>query len=170
VTTTTLAWHGDAALKDAVMLRMRQHREADEIVQGTYQRLDPETASGYRGCAIGCTLPQQPIAYNSDGVAYLRDPEDGNWQAEVESLYGIPTYIGLRIDWAFEDLPTEDCAEFAVAVIDAIPVGADLSTLTRELGYPDCTDGTDFAAEVREYAAAFIALLSAAPIPAGVPE
>jgi hypothetical protein len=168
--TTTLAWHGDPALKAEVMERLRQHRAEDEIVQGTYQELYPGKAGAYRGCAIGCTLPQRPIAYSSYGTAYLRDPEDGNWQAEVERLYGIPTYIGLRIDWAFEDLPTEDCAEFAVAVIDAIPVGADLSTTTRDLPYPDCTGDGDFTAEVREYAAAFIARLSAAPIPAGVTE
>jgi hypothetical protein len=166
--TTTLAWHGDPALKAEVMARMRQHRAEDEIVQGVYQQLYPGKAGAYRGCAIGCTLPRLPIAYNRGG-AYLVDLND-NWHGEVERLYGIPVYIGLRIDWTFEDLPIGDCADFAVAVVDAIPVGADLSTTTRDLAYPDITDPEDDFAEIREYAAAFIARLSAAPIPAGVTE
>lgn len=168
VDTPPRAWHGDPALKAEVLGRLRAHRADDEIVQGTYQRLSPDTASGYRGCAIGCTLPRQALDHDIHGeITGILEPDADGWHGEVERLYGIPEWIGMRIDWAFEDLPAEDCAEFAVAVIDAIPVGADLDAMALKLPYPDAVDASeDGYVAIRAYAAGFIAELAAAPVPA----
>jgi hypothetical protein len=166
--TTTLAWHGSQALKDEVMARLRAHRAEDAIVQGFYQQIDPKLANGYRGCAIGCTLPAQPLDEEwrdtLDGLGVPLAPGDG-WHGEVELHYGIPVDIGHLIDNTFEDLDAADCAAFAVDVIDAIPVGAYLLDLAREVD--EDRDGYWYddgpVATVR--AAHLIALLTAAPVP-----
>jgi hypothetical protein len=125
---TALAWHNNPNLKQEVMQRLRDHRAADEIVRGIYQAYAPNSENGYRGCAIGCTLPRQDINSYTDEGDEIESPNAG-WHGEVEHLYGIPRPIGRLIDGLFESLPTvnDQHAEFAVAVIDAIPVGADLS-------------------------------------------
>lgn len=147
--TVTLAWHGDPALKAEVAARMRKHREEDEIVQGLYQLVNKEWASGYKGCLIGCTLPPQPIpdhtsihAYSVLGVEPVA-PASG-WHGRVEEVYGIVEPVGHLLDKIFENLPTEDGqhALFAVASIDTIPVGADLSMVASQLMLDVLTDPT----------------------------
>jgi hypothetical protein len=118
-----LSWHNNPELKSEVVERLRAHRAEDSIVKGLYQQIDPNLASGYRGCAIGCVLPRQ-----TDGDA-LGLACDDSWHSEVERRFGIPLALARLIDSLFEGLPTDDDrhAEFAVMVIEAIPVGADLS-------------------------------------------
>lgn len=112
-----LAWHNNADLKAVVLDRMIAHREDDEIVQGIYQETDPLLASGYRGCLIGCTLPKIENRWS------LND----TWHELVETHYGIPVAVAYLLDYAFESLFYPDHAAFAVASIEAIPVGADLA-------------------------------------------
>lgn len=120
------AWHGSANLKAEVLARVHAHRRADEIMQGTFQVLDPEAASGYRGCLIGCTLPVQPK--REDYRYEVRRPING-WHAEVQRLYGIDQQVGAALDVTFESLDPGHCADFAVDSIEAIPVGAALTTV-----------------------------------------
>lgn len=135
-----VAWHGDPALKNEVAARMRQHREHDEIVQGLYQLINPNFASGYRGCLIGCTLPAQPVraedeieSFGVEGIEPV-SPTFG-WHGQVERLYGIPRPVGHLLDRIFEGLPCGDGkpAWFAVESIEAIPAGADLSMVPSHL-------------------------------------
>jgi len=121
-TITTLAWHNNPDLKIEVVDRLQQHRAEDSIIKGVYQQLSPELASGYRGCAIGCTLPHL-------------EREPSSWHGRVEDMYGIPRTVARLIDGIFENLPTGDDqhARFAVEVIEAVPVGADLSLVTARL-------------------------------------
>jgi hypothetical protein len=123
--TKPIAWHGDPDLKAEVVARIAAHRVEDSIIQGLYQEIDHNLASGYRGCLIGCTLPAQ---------AKGREPSVG-WHTRVEELYGIPRAIGYLLDRIFENLPTDDGqhAVFAVASIEAVPVGADLSLVSSKL-------------------------------------
>lgn len=143
------AWHGDPELKAAVVERMKQHREADSFAQGFYQLTDPEKALGYKGCALGCMVP-------------LRDDDvDGlDFDEKVEEQFGIPARLADAIDESFESLDFDDCAEFAVSVVAAIPVGADLHAAAE-------TWWEEWAAEDVsniEYAARLLALVSAAPL------
>lgn len=116
-TTTVLAWHGDQALRDRIVQRMREHREQDNFIRGTYQRLAPDRALGYQGCALGCLLDPQPG----------RTPDDG-WRVEVERQFGIHRGVAESVDNVFEDhFDRADASDFAVAVAEAIPVGADLT-------------------------------------------
>jgi hypothetical protein len=163
MTERLLAWHGSQPLKDEVMERLRRHREADEFVQGIYQRLDPQAASGYRGCAIGCTLPPRPAVEWGDsfGIA-VEQPQD--WHGEVQMLYGIDYWVAYAIDGLFESLPPAACAAFAVDVVDAIPVGADLTEAER---WTDRLDRRLDADDVDPpaLAAEFIERLRNAPVP-----
>jgi hypothetical protein len=113
-----IAWHGSHELKARVMARLREHWEQDEFIRGLYQEIDPIAAAGYRGCAIGCTLPLQSKSQETlDDIS--------SWHRRVEELYGISAEVAWVIDNTFESLEsTEEAADFAVAVVEAIPVGA----------------------------------------------
>lgn len=117
------AWHGRPELKDEVLARMIQHRANDEIIRGDYQRIDPELASGYKGCAIGCSLPAQPGG---------KEPREG-WHGRVQAEYGIRAVVAGLIDDIFESLPHGEHAAFAVDSLQAPPVGADLSRVAARL-------------------------------------
>lgn len=134
-----LAWLGDPNLKEQVVLRMKEHRVEDSIVQGIYQRYAPEKATKYRGCLLGCTLPRVVNRGAVEASSTL------GWPGKVEDLYGIPRQVAYLLENIFENLDLQDCADFAVASIEAIPVGADLSAVekfyeTRSNGECRCTD------------------------------
>lgn len=123
------AWHGDPALKAEVLARMVKHRQEDEIIKGHYRIHDLDTASGYKGCLIGCTLPEKMEYSLRYSGRYAEWPSEG-WHRRVESLYGIPEGVAWLLDDTFEGQGTfDEAAEFAVASIEAIPVGADLRPL-----------------------------------------
>jgi hypothetical protein len=128
------AWLNDPALKEEVVLRMKQHRAEDSIIHGHYQLLAPETALGYMGCLLGCTLPlinRSPCG--NPGSPLIE------WHERVEQLYGIPADVAALLEAVFENMSSFDkAAEFAVESIEAIPVGADLSKVQEY--YAQCTD------------------------------
>jgi hypothetical protein len=149
------AWHGDPELKARVVEKLKVHRAADALIQGVYQRIDPNVAAGYRGCAIGCTLDLQK---SRDGFAEPRpDNDDDSWHLEVERQYGIPRNVAGLIDDIFEELDQPEHADFAVDVIEAIPVGADLDGIWDRYFATRRVDADQEAAEL-------IRLLSEAPL------
>jgi hypothetical protein len=129
--TITLAWHGDPALKAEALASMQAHRAADEIMQGNYLFGDKAAPAGYRGCFHGCLTADKLIAESGDKAEFVRDVDYGrrspNWHAEGERIWGIPAHLGAALDRAFEGLCEPEHAEFAVAAIEAMPVGADLT-------------------------------------------
>ena len=54
MTKQLLAYHGDPAIKAKYLARVRAHRKADELVQGTGWRTDGPYGE-VRGCVVGCT-------------------------------------------------------------------------------------------------------------------
>ncbi|MGH3779807.1 MAG: hypothetical protein ACRDRO_04025 [Pseudonocardiaceae bacterium] len=134
MTTTILApnlgaWHNSPALKTEVTARMATHRAADTLVQAVYQERLPNSALGYRGCFLGCTLPWlAPI------------PQDPTWAEMVERYYAIPATVGDLVEATFENLREDRCGAFAFAVVDAIPIGADLSLVIPAVNLDLLTD------------------------------
>jgi hypothetical protein len=122
------AWHNDPHLKAEVLSRMLQHRAEDSIIQGLYQEVDPQAATGYRGCLIGCTLPRKA----GDWLRFNRHSEY-SWHREVEKQYGIPTQVAILLDNTFERLAVDKAPWFAVAFIEATPVGADMDQVVKQL-------------------------------------
>lgn len=122
---TPLAWHNRPDLKAEVVARMRTHRDADEFIQCLYQEINPDVPSGYRGCALGCMLPPQ-TALNSIHWSPIPTPP-GGWFATIEHEFGIHYKVARLIDAIFTSMRPGQCAAFAVAVVEAVPVGADLT-------------------------------------------
>lgn len=122
-----LAWLSDPDLKEEVLLRMKQHRAEDSIIQGKYQVYAPELATKYKGCLLGCTLPMQPYVVPGGRPSWEIDHDYFSWHMEVEKSYGIPYTVAHLMESVFEALPFGKAAQFAVDSIEAIPVGADLS-------------------------------------------
>jgi hypothetical protein len=98
-----VAFHGKESIKKKYLSRVRAHRVADEIIQGT-------TWTGKKGCAVGCTLH----AY--DHLAYERE-------------LGIPMMLARLEDSIFEGLSVNDSKAWPEDFLNAIPVGADLSMI-----------------------------------------
>lgn len=162
-----IAWHGDGELKKLTVARMYQHRRLDDFIFGDYQLRSPEAAEGYKGCAVGCTLQVK-----LDGDGHPISPENGWWE-EMQKQYGIPTNIAEMIDDLFEDCPDRDtAANFAVAVVEAIPVGAHLYDLDDKIqALAEEFNQDDFwsASRSKELRARFVKILSEAPVYPTIP-
>jgi hypothetical protein len=100
MTNTLIAYHGDSAIKAEYLARVRAHREADELIHGTYWK-------DGKGCAVGCTV------HSGDHSRY-------------EAELGIPIQLARIEDGLFESLPNGQAMLWPEAFLDAIPVGADL--------------------------------------------
>jgi hypothetical protein len=95
------AFHGDPAIKQKYLVRVRAHRAADEIIHGVGW-LDG------KGCAIGCTL---------DNYDHSRYPTE----------LGIPEMLACLEDTIFEGLKNGKAQEWPEQFLEAIRPGADLS-------------------------------------------
>lgn len=155
-----LAWLGDPNLKEKVVLRMKQHRAEDSIIQGYYQVYAPEFASQFKGCLLGCTLP------NTVSLGAPVSCWGDSWHRKVEQLYGIPSPVAYLLEAIFENLSFKDAADFAVESIEAIPVGADLSGAADYWRHHE-DDGYWIA---RKAKAPVLALLRNAPVPEPINE
>lgn len=143
------AWHNDPQLKAETIRRMQEHREADALIQGAYYR--NHSPEGFRGCAIGCLVGSWEVW-----------SKHGSWHDAVEEIFGINFVIAYVIDDVFEALPSDKCADFAVEVLEAIPVGADLTSLASRFPLDE------YEVEVEdpiEFAGYFIDELKNAPVP-----
>ena len=97
--------------KDSLLASLAGHREQDRLKKGTYW-------DNGRGCAVGCTLHD------------FRPGEEGK-HSLYEPLFGIPRDLALLEDGIFENLLDEDSLAWPERFTRAIPVGADLSLVTR---------------------------------------
>lgn len=100
------AFHGNPALKQSCLDRVRAYREAGDIIQGTYGYSND--GSGWRGCAVGCLVR-------------------GDKHADFEDNLGIQRDIAHVLDKTFERMYKEDAVLYPELFIESIPVGADLS-------------------------------------------
>jgi hypothetical protein len=97
------AFHNKQEIKDRYINRLKEHAKQDEIIKGNYWEHG-------KGCAVGCTI------HSGDHKAY-----------EIE--LGIPTILAKLEDRLFESLPNAEAKKFPLQFLNAIPVGADLSTI-----------------------------------------
>lgn len=98
---TLIAYHGKPAIKADILMRLRAHASADQLVQGI-------TWEHGKGCAVGCTLH----AYD---------------HALYESRFGIPQMLACLEDRIFEGLPNVAAMKWPVRFMSVIKPGADLS-------------------------------------------
>lgn len=105
---TTLAFHGDEAIKAKYVERVKAHAAADEIVQGKYWQ-------DGKGCAVGCTVEQSDSPHEA-----------------MEAELGIPRELAYLEDTIFEGLTNSEAKAFPLRFLQAIKPGADLSTITAK--------------------------------------
>jgi hypothetical protein len=111
------AFHGDPAVKEKYLARLKAHHEADEIIQG----------AGFNdghGCAVGCTLNKY------DHSAY-------------ENELGLPQWLAHLEDRVFEGLPLKKAQQFAVDFLEAVPAGADVDKVRWQLAFQRHTRARD---------------------------
>ena len=87
-------------VKADMLGQLRQHYEADEIVQGQYWEYG-------KGCAVGCLT---------------HDPRGGH--GKFPELFGLPEQFARLIDAVFEGLPSDVAKEWPLRVIGSVPAGA----------------------------------------------
>ena len=97
------SYHNDSVVKTKFTDRIKQHQEADNLVQG-YGYWDDG-----KGCAVGCTLEVNTEAH-----------------AQYPIQLGLPEWLAHLEDHLFENLPVEEARKWPMEFLDAIPVGIEV--------------------------------------------
>lgn len=125
------AFDGDKKLKTKYVNRVKDHRDADEIVQGIYWE-------NGKGCAVGCTME-----HDNTGI---------NIHQRMENKLGIPSIVARLEDRIFEGLSNTEAKEFPLQFLKAINPGADLSLVSAKffvwLLIDPIADIADIAADI----------------------
>jgi hypothetical protein len=115
------AWHNQPELKVACVSGLQAQAAAGTLVR---RRDDPAHGGFHLALTAGKLAQERDVPVSDlvvDGGTSVR------WLDESERLWGLPQVVGGLLDRCFERLPATEAADFAVAAVQAIPVGADLS-------------------------------------------
>lgn len=125
-------YNNDPELKARLIREMREHRDAERLIQGVYWSEDAR-----EGCAVGCLS---------------KDPEGGHEACELE--FGIPEWLLHLEDIIFEGLAKELSQEWPERFLEAVPVGVDFETVKlakhRFLAWLSGPDSPSAAANLHE--------------------
>ena len=110
-----LAFNNDPELKIFLLKDLAAHREADEIVHGTYW-------TDGKGCAIGCSL-EAVRKYRGDAKI------DHRGHYLYETHLGIPEIIARLEDRIFEGISNGTAKDWPARFASAITPGANLSMI-----------------------------------------
>jgi len=111
---TLVAYHNDQSIKDAILLQLQAHYDADQIIKGLYWE-------DGKGCAVGCTV------HSSNHMDY-------------EKLFGIPSALARLEDVIFEGSPNDIAKDWPIRFMTAIQPGMDLSLVSWKFLYWLLTD------------------------------
>ena len=101
------AFYNNEKIKNFYLDRIKEHREADHLIQGT----------GWedgKGCAIGCLF------------------EDYD-HSRMKDEWDVPEWFAHLTDKIFEGLSNEKAQLWPEKVVEAIPVGADVNECRNEI-------------------------------------
>lgn len=141
----TLAYHSNPVLKERYLARMSRHQQLDHIVQNLYwnpftppddederDRWTPDP----RGCSIGCTIAEDymGMTLTGRGAVFLQqdEPPIHVLDAFARDL-GVPRFIAAANEIIFEELPEDQAKAWPLKLLEAIPVGTDLSHVLNQL-------------------------------------
>lgn len=112
---------------------MKRHRQHDRIIQGEYINFENENPKSIKGCFIGCAILSHELqAKHKLGEALydeLRNErlninqQPYSYSKMAEERTGIPNNFYRLAERVFEELDDEEAPDFAVALMEAIPVG-----------------------------------------------
>jgi hypothetical protein len=95
------SFHNKEEVKSKLLIQLKKHFDADEIIKGKYWE-------GGKGCAVGCTI------YSNDHTLY-------------EKNLGLPEWLARLEDRIFEGMSNEKAKQFPIDFIAAIPIGINLN-------------------------------------------
>ena len=119
-------------LKDVLVAEIIKHREADQILQGTYEK---EVNGIWKYCAVGCAIHSLNTKL---GKNYKT-----NDHTVYETEFGIPVVLANLQDKIFEGLTTEDSKTWPENFMNAVPVNTDLSLVWPKFAVWLLADETD---------------------------
>ncbi len=111
-----LTYHGDDALKVAFLREIAAHEAADQLIKGTYGRMNGH----FRGCAIGCSL------HSLNRIQGKPELEKTDAHARIPTELGWPLWLAYLEDHIFERLPDDLARTWPRRLAEAIPVGAEI--------------------------------------------
>ena len=115
-----LTYHNDVELKRKIVKEMKLHQEQDQFIKGKYGKIN----GTFKGCAVGCAIDsfnrKLDKDYNYEGHEYF------------EEAIGVPEWVARVQDTLYEGLLEEDNSQFAVDMLEAIPVGKNLEKVKWE--------------------------------------
>ena len=107
------AFLNDPELKTGLVAEVRKHREQDQIIKGTYGKMN----GVWKGCAVGCSIRSFNL---------LRGTDHDTSDHAVYEQFGIPQWLARVQDTIFEGLPEERSVLWPEEFWTAIVPGADL--------------------------------------------
>ncbi len=110
-----LTYHNNKKIKSSIVAEMKKHQKNDQFIKGSYSKMNGK----FKGCAVGCAIDSFNIRL---GKAYKNDSHKA-----FEEAIGVPEWLARLQDGVFENLPDGESSQFAVDLLDAIPVGVDLT-------------------------------------------
>ena|SRR6266480_159492 len=114
------SYNNDPLLKVMLLEETRTHREADQVIQGTYG----DVIDGkWRGCAVGCAIHSLNSRLGTD--------YETSDHAVYEEALGIPEWLARLEDTIFEHLPREQAMLWPEQFTESIPVGVSEFSLER---------------------------------------
>src|SRR5438034_777684 len=90
----------DPTLKANFLIEIGKHEQQDQIIKGTYGRMN----GMFKGCAIGCALHSLNILQGKTGKASAEATGD---HRRYETELGLPLWFAYMEDRLFENLPDE---------------------------------------------------------------
>ena len=109
-----LSYKSNPKLKRMMVTEMKLHRKNDQIIKGTYSKMN----GIFKGCAVGCSIHSLNVR--------LKKNLPTNQHSIYESELGLPEWLARLEDFLFESLPDEEAKNFPVDLLTTIPVGVDL--------------------------------------------
>ncbi len=109
-----LSFFGEQSLKDAVVARVKEHQRLDQITQGQYWEQDSDGI--FRGCGIGCVL-------------------HSGTHIDFERQLGLPIFLAYMDEHIFESLPLAQAKWWPLRLMEAMPVGVDLTLICPRFIY-----------------------------------
>lgn len=126
---TMVAYHGDPAVKAALLERIAHHERHEAIAQRTYgsPRHGEPGEVVWERCAVGCSV-------HDLATTPQKDLEGGDLHHLYPDLLGVPVWLAYVEDYIFEALAWPDPAEgWPRRFADAIPVGGSFDGLADRL-------------------------------------
>ena len=106
-------------LKKDLVKEILNHQKQDQIIKGTYGKLNGK----WKGCAVGCSVRSLAI---TKGETLKENYAD---HKRYETDLGIPESLARLEDFLFENMPDDKAKKWPAEFIKAVPVGVNLSMI-----------------------------------------